>query len=116
LDRPYFYYQHRSLRAVRQGQWKLHLPHSRKDRMREGRSWQKHVQSADRPYFDRLTLYNLNDDIGETTNVAKDHPKIVKKLKALLDFMQKDIGNHELRGANARPLNNLGKKDSRYSK
>lgn len=32
-------------------------------------------------------LFNINDDIGETTNLAAQHPKLVKKLS-------KELGNH----------------------
>jgi hypothetical protein len=31
-----------------------------------------------------VQLYNLAEDIGETKNVAADHPEIVKELTALL--------------------------------
>ena len=30
-------------------------------------------------------LYNLDADIGETTNVASQHPEIVAELRALLE-------------------------------
>jgi arylsulfatase len=102
LDRPFFYYQHQALRAVRQGDWKLHLPHSELDRTKEGKSWQAHVPKPDRPYIEELTLYNLKDDIGETTNVAKQHPVIVEKLLKQLDFARQDIGCHDQIGNNSR--------------
>jgi len=34
-------------------------------------------------------LYNLADDIGETRNVAAEHPEIVKELSALLDDVRR---------------------------
>ncbi|MEP4077297.1 sulfatase [Haloferula sp.] len=104
LDRPFFFYQHQALRAVRQGDWKLHLPHSKLDRTKEGEIWQSHVPKADRPYLEELTLYNLKEDIGETTNVAKDHPELVGQLLELLEFAKKDIGYHEVIGKNSRRL------------
>ena len=36
LDRSFFFYQHQSLRAVRCGDWKLHLAHTEIDRTKEG--------------------------------------------------------------------------------
>jgi arylsulfatase A-like enzyme len=105
LKRPFFFYQHQALRAVRQGDWKLHLPHSNLDRTKEGSEWQTHVPPEDRPYIEELTLYNLKKDIGETTNVAKDHPEIVAELMKQLDFAKKDIGCHNEIGANARRKN-----------
>ncbi|MGD9420494.1 MAG: sulfatase-like hydrolase/transferase [Verrucomicrobiota bacterium JB025] len=102
LNRPYFYYQHQALRAVRLGDWKLHLPHSALDRTKEGKQWQSHVPPADRPYIEELTLYNLKDDIGETTNVAKAHPEIVDQLMKQIVFAKHDIGYHDVKGRNTR--------------
>ncbi|MEP2777194.1 MAG: sulfatase [Luteolibacter sp.] len=104
LKRPYFYYQHQALRAVRQGGWKLHLPHSELDRTKEGEGWQSHVPPADRPYIEEPTLYNLREDIGETINVAKEHPEIVAELMKQLDFAKKDIGYHNKIGENSRRM------------
>lgn len=102
LDRPYFFYQHQSLRAVRQGDWKLHLVHSKLDRTKEGESWQRHVPQADRPYIEELTLYNLKNDIREKTNVAKEHPEIVARLLKQIEFARQDIGYHDVIGENSR--------------
>lgn len=102
LDRPYFFYQHQSLRAVRVGDWKLHLPHTALDRTKEGESWQAHVPAEDRAYIEELTLYNLKEDIGETTNVAKQHPEIVTSLLKQLEWAKKDIGYHNVIGENSR--------------
>lgn len=102
LDRPFFFYQHQALRAVRMGDWKLHLPHSELDRTKQGKGWQSHVPEKDRPYIEELTLYNLNDDIGETTNVAKQHPEVVASLLKQLEFAKEDIGYHDVIGENSR--------------
>ncbi len=102
LDRPFFFYQHQALRAVRQGKWKLHLPHSKLDRLNEGKTWQSHVPEQDRDYIEELTLYNLDTDISETTNVADDHPKVVERLLAQLQVAKQDIGYHDKIGSNSR--------------
>ncbi len=102
LDRPFFFYQHEALRAVRRGEWKLHLPHSDLDRTKEGEQWQTHVPPEDRPYIEELTLYNLNTDIGETTNVAAQYPEVVAELLKDLDFAKEDIGYHDVVGKNSR--------------
>lgn len=104
LDRPFFFYQHQSLRAVRQGEWKLHLAHTDLDKTKEGTLWQNHVPKKDRAYINEATLYNLNKDIGETTNVAKANPEVVARLTKQLDFAKKDIGYHSIIGENARRL------------
>ncbi|MEO1528826.1 MAG: sulfatase [Planctomycetota bacterium] len=102
LDRAFFFYQHQALRAVRRGKWKLHLPHSKLDRTNEGEAWQSHVPKEDRPYIEELTLYNLDTDIGETTNVASSHPKVVELLMSDLAYAQQDIGFHNQIGQNSR--------------
>jgi hypothetical protein len=35
-------------------------------------------------------LYNLENDIGQITNIAGEHPEILEKLKNLLQSVQKD--------------------------
>jgi len=102
LDRSFFFYQHQSLRAVRHGHWKLHLPHTELDRTKEGTLWQSHVPEADRAFIEEPTLYNLKDDIGETSNVSKDFPQVVKKLTRQLEFAKIDIGYHDQIGVNSR--------------
>lgn len=57
-------------------------------------------------------LYNLADDIGETSNVAAAHPEVVARLKALVDTMRSDLGSEQIgpgcralaRVANPQPL------------
>ena len=102
LDRPFFFYQHQALRAVRQGDWKLHLIHTEQDRTKEGKSWPRHVPPQDRGHVKELTLYNLRQDIGETTNVATEHPQVVEKLLKQLNFAKRDIGYHDVIGENSR--------------
>lgn len=40
-----------------------------------------------------LELYNVRDDIGETTNVAAANPEVVKKLEALAEQAREDMGD-----------------------
>ncbi len=58
---------------VRQGDWKLIRFYAKND---------------DRT--DRFELYNLKTDIGETTNLAADHPAVVKELTTRLDAFLQD--------------------------
>ena len=102
LDRPFFYYQHKSLRAVRMGKWKLHLPHTKLDRQAEGKKWLSHVPEEDRPYIEELTLYNLEEDISETTNVAEGHPKVVDELLEHMANIKEDLGYQDVGGKNSR--------------
>ena len=60
--------------------------------------WPRHVSPEDRVSFDENTLYNLEKDIGETTNVAVDYPEIVAELLRHLEWAKKDIGDFDGRG------------------
>jgi len=50
-----------------------------------------------------LKLYDLEADIGETTNVADDHPAVVSRLGALAEKAREDIGDVNRKGRNQRP-------------
>ena len=101
-DKTYYYYFLTHLQAVRQGDWKLHLPRP------QGAAWlgpfakNQHIHPSDDVGFDEAALYNLAKDIGETRNVATDHPDIVKRLQALAEDARKDIGDHDQVGENMR--------------
>ena len=80
----HYYFSGYTLQAVRQGEWKLAV-------------------AAQIDAFDKTTaegsktnprLYNLDADIGETTNVADKHPEIVKKHQALAAKMNDEIGGN----------------------
>ncbi len=80
----HYYFSGYTLQAVRQGAWKLAV-------------------AAQIDAFDKITaedsktnprLYNLDTDIGETTNVANKHPEVVKKLQVLAAKMNDEIGGN----------------------
>ncbi len=75
----FFYYLCDDLEAVRRGKWKLHLK--------------------------RNELYDLEADIGETTNVINEHPDIVADLQARAEDCRRDIGDAAtgVVGENIRP-------------
>jgi arylsulfatase A-like enzyme len=85
--------------AIRQGPWKLALcPGSG--------GW-----SFPRPGRDRteglppVQLFNLERDIGETTNLQAEHPEIVERLTALLDrYVAEGRSTPGPRQANDRPV------------
>ncbi|MCH8115511.1 MAG: hypothetical protein IIB25_08540, partial [Chloroflexi bacterium] len=52
---------------------------------------------------DRLELYDLAADIGESQNVAKDHPEVVARLRRIADEMDDDLGTTGI-GPGCRPL------------
>lgn len=102
LDRDYFYYQHDCLRAVRSGKWKLMLPHTEPFKGGIADQWKGHIAKEDAIRIEEARLYNLDSDIGETTDVADQHPEVVAELKKLAEKARKDIGDHDVFGENAR--------------
>lgn len=106
LKRPYFYYQHQELRAIRKGKWKLHLTHNPDSTSIVYRKWPIHSAPKDRILFTKPMLYNLENDIAETTDVSEANTKVVAELTKLLDWAREDIGTYGKRGVNARSLGN----------
>ncbi len=89
-DVLYFYWGDH-LNAVRSGKWKLHFPHpyrSLKDKPGSGGTPGPYVQKKT-----GLALYNLEDDVSESKNVADQHPDVVKRLTALGEQAREDLGD-----------------------
>ena len=85
----FFYYHTSKLDAVRRGPWKLFVHRN---------------DTPDMP--ETGELYNLREDIGETANVADQHPEVVAELKAELQKCREDLGDSltDAEGQNRRPV------------
>ena len=102
----YFFYWANELQAVRSGKWKLHFPHTYRTMAGKpggtdgipGKYSQGHIG---------LKLFDLESDIGETTDVATQHPDIVHRLSALAEKMREDLGDKNRKGAGRRPIGKL---------
>jgi arylsulfatase A-like enzyme len=94
----FFYYRRNDLEAMRSGRWKLHFPHGY--RSMDGRAAGSGGTPGNYDYDRRtgLELYDLRADVGESRDVAADHPEIVARLTALADAMRRDLGD-DLTGA-----------------
>jgi hypothetical protein len=86
-----------NLQAVRSGAWKLQIAGG--DGPGKGKG--KAKQAPKTEPFPRL--YNLADDIGESKNVAADHPDVVAKLQALVEQAKSDLGIND-KGPGVREL------------
>jgi len=87
----YYFYWGRQLQAIRSGTWKLHFPHaypSLKDKPGLGGRPGPYVQKKI-----ALELFDLRNDISETTNVAEEHPEVVARLQALAEKAREDLGD-----------------------
>ena len=78
-DRAHWeFYERGGKQAVRAGQWK----------------------AVRMPMFTGQTeLYDLTTDVGETNNVAADHPDVVKRLEAMMADAHTPHANWEVRGS-----------------
>jgi len=88
--RAFFYYNAWQLEAVRADNWKLVLPHQYnavaepgKDGMPGKSVWLSTT----------LALYDLENDIGEETDVSREHPEIVDRLLQLVAEAREDLGD-----------------------
>jgi arylsulfatase A-like enzyme len=104
----YYFYWNRELQGVRSGRWKLHFPHEYITLGgRPGGTGGKPV-----PYQKArtgLALYDLENDPGETEDVADKHPDVVARLKALADQARDDLGDSATKqpGKGVRPAGSL---------
>jgi len=101
-DKTFFYYLRVQLQAVRQGHWKLHLPRDSNVPGLAPFSINRHIAPVDREDFNEPFLVNLSADLGETTNVAADHPQVVEHLLELAEAMRADLGDVDRVGRNMR--------------
>jgi arylsulfatase A-like enzyme len=87
----YYYYHQDQLQAVRSGPWKLFLPIK---------------PTGGHPHFKRgeneTLLFNLLDDVSCKSNVASQHPDIVKRLMQFAEVARKDLGDKGKRGQGQR--------------
>ena len=86
----YYYYFMSHLTGVRSGRWKLHI----------ARAAGRYPNFYPEPVTE---LYDLHTDIGESTNVAEQHPQVVERLRALAEWASVDLGDGKQQGKNVRP-------------
>ena len=101
-DKAYFYYLRVHLQAVRQGKWKLHLPREKEPVGAAPFSRNVHIAPADRIGFEKPFLVDLENDIGETTDLSEQNPQVVERLLALAEGMRDDLGDHNRVGKTMR--------------
>jgi arylsulfatase A-like enzyme len=108
-DAYFFYYKSNELHGVRYNDWKLYFPHTY--RSLNGREGGKdgYPVNYDMNEIDEIELYDLNNDISESKNVADQHPKIVLEIKSLADEMRKKLGDKllNIKGTENRPAGSV---------
>jgi arylsulfatase A-like enzyme len=97
----FYYFRGLELEAVRDTQWKLVLPVAAANTA--GRTKAKGKTKGGAKAANAVLLFNLKTDIGETTDVAAQHPEIVARLEKLAEKMKDDLGTTGF-GPGCRPL------------
>jgi arylsulfatase A len=103
----YFYWNHH-LQGVRSGRWKLHFPHAYITlNGRPGGKGGKPVKYENGKTG--LVLFDLEQDPGETVNVADQHPDVIARLQALAEKARDDLGDSAAKrvGKGVRPPGSL---------
>ena len=107
----FFYYMGNRLEAVRKGKWKLHVSREVRPDQRTGVASQAEIDdtAANIP-----GLYDLESDIGETTNVFDSHPDVAAELSALAAACREDLGDEAegVVGRNVRPSGHVDNPDT----
>ena len=86
----YYMYYGNQLQAVRSGKWKLHFPHGYRTMAgRPGGTGGIPTRYSQAKIG--LSLFNLEEDIGETTDVKDKHPEIAEKLSGLGKAFNADL-------------------------
>jgi len=80
----FFYHVKEELHAVRHGDWKLMIPNR-----------QRFFAYTGDAKVTTPELYNLRDDISETSNLADKHPEIVQRLTAMISEVPSRSGPEE---------------------
>lgn len=103
-DAFYCYYRGGELQAVRDRRFKLHFPHQ----YRTMGGQKTGGDGKPGPYRQEKTgfeLFDLKNDIGETTNVAGQYPDVVARLQEHARAARADLGDKltKTRGSGVRP-------------
>ena len=101
-DKAFYYYLRVHLQAVRQAKWKLHLPRDKQPIGAAPFQRNTHIAPADRIGFAEPFLVDLENDLGETTNVADANPAVKDRLLKLAQAMREDLGDYDRVGKNMR--------------
>ena len=96
-----YYYNGITLEALREGNWKLHLPRIPESKVFWSRSSLGGYQKLDKP-----VLFDLGDDIGEQTDLADKYPEVVQRLLSHAQKARKELGDWNINGKGQKRLLN----------
>ncbi len=97
----YYFYYSKQLQAIRMGKWKLHFPHGY--RTMAGKPGGKGgIPTRYSQAKIELSLFDMEKDMGETTDVKDKYPQVLKKLQALGEKMRTELGDNRQQGKGMR--------------
>ncbi|MFN8218637.1 MAG: sulfatase [Fimbriimonadales bacterium] len=99
----FYYYWPDQLQAVRSGDWKLHVPH--KHRHQTEPAGRNGKPAGEVTAEIGLALFDLSKDPAESTNVADQHPDVVRRLMRLIEIGRRELGDTitKAKGTDVRP-------------
>jgi arylsulfatase A-like enzyme len=100
-DAPFYYYNCENLQAVRVGDWKLHLPRTKRQM-----PWWGLLAGKAKPIA-TPELYNLKDDVSESNDVAAQYPERVSEMMVLAEQTREKLGEYMQRGSEQRATGTL---------
>jgi arylsulfatase A-like enzyme len=125
----FYFYNGTELHAIRSGDWKLHFPHpylivdgepgrdgkpANFGKLKPAELTRSGIEGVASRHGYRvqqggLELYDLKADIGESKNVAKDHPAVVERLQRLAESARAELGDTLTgrKGSGIRPAGTL---------
>jgi arylsulfatase A-like enzyme len=89
----FFYYNTNQLEAMRSGPWKMHFPHGYRSMVGQTPGTGGTPGKYNYNVKTGLELYNLEDDISESTDLAAEHPEVVARLSKMADAMRARLGD-----------------------
>jgi arylsulfatase len=92
-DAYFFWYQDNQLQAVLSGKWKLQLPHTYRTLGGKPGGLDGRPAPYEQRKIEQAELYDLEADINEATDLASQHPDIVKRLEALAEQARDELGD-----------------------
>ncbi len=87
-----YYYADGELQAIRDRRWKLHFPH--RYASLDGRAGG--TNGSPTPYRQlelAKSLFDLENDLGESTNVISQYPEIVERLESAAEAFRHELGD-----------------------
>ena len=97
-----YYYNGTNLQAVREGNWKLHLPRTVKDQP----FWSKKpIRGRGFVTLKEPQLFDLKNDVGEQRNIADRNPDIVARLLQQAEIIRAELGDVRTTGTDQRKIN-----------